>query len=312
MTDRFSPGQPLELPLSRSALDRDHVSRETEGLLDALWADPAARVLAILDGQALLDGPDRLALLRPEALPRPALTVYLGRTVDEQHGLPTGTPVLAAALEDAGHLAEADWIDLRRAGARLADLDAGLFTQALAILNWHASHRFSPRTGEATGIVHAGWVRRDPVSGDDVFPRTDPAVIVAVHDADNRILLGANALWEANRFSLLAGFVEPGESLEAAVIREVGEEAGVRVRDPRYLGSQPWPFPASLMLGFEAFTDDVAPTPDGAEIIALRWFERGEIAALAASGEIRLPGGASIARAIIERWHGGRIEDGSR
>lgn len=302
----------LDLPLSRSALDRDHASRTDEGLLERLWADPASRVLAILDGQALLEGPHRLALLRPEALARPALSVYLGRTVEDAEGLPAGTPILAAALEDAGHLAEADWIDLRRAGARLADLDAGVFTQALAILNWHSSHRFSPQTGEATAVTQSGWVRRDSVTGAEVFPRTDPAVIVAVHDADDRLLLGANALWEANRFSLLAGFVEPGESLEAAVVREIEEEAGVRVRDPRYLGSQPWPFPASLMLGFEAFTDDVAPTPDGTEIVALRWFERDELAALAASGEVRLPGPASIARAIIERWHGDRIEDESR
>lgn len=302
-------GVPLDLPLARSALDRDHVARPTEGLLDTLWADPTTRVIAILDGQALLQSPDRLALLKPEALARPPLTVYLGRTVEATADLPVGTALVAAALEDASHLAEAEWVDLRFAGARLTDLDAGVFTQALGILNWHSNHRFSPRTGEATTITHAGWVRRDPVTGEEVFPRTDPAVIVAVQDGDERILLGANALWESNRFSLLAGFVEPGESLEAAVVREIEEESGVRVRDPRYLGSQPWPFPASLMLGFEAFTDNPVSRPDGEEITALRWFHRDEMTELAASGEIRLPPSTSIARAVIEHWYGGQIED---
>lgn len=307
----------MELPLSRSALDRDHAARERDGLLDELWADAATRVLTVFDGQALLastgDGePARLALLPTDAIARPALVVYLGRTVDASPWVPAGTPIVAAQLEDAGQLAEADWVDLRRVGARLADLDAGLFTEAVAILNWHASHPFSPRTGEPTAVSHAGWVRVDAVSGAQVFPRTDPAVIVAVHDADDRILLGANAMWESNRFSLLAGFVEPGESLESAVLREVAEEAGVRVRDPRYLGSQPWPFPASLMLGFEAWTDDSAPTPDGAEIVALRWFTRDELVGQAEAGLVRLPGPSSIARAIIERWVGDRIDDGTR
>jgi NAD+ diphosphatase len=307
--------RPLDLPLSRTAIDRDHEAREREGLLDELWADASTRVLVLLDGQALLAAPGRLALLSPDAVPRPALSVYLGRTLDtiDDGGdgpvVPAGTRILAAALEDAGHLAEADWADLRRIGNLLADLDAGILTQALGVLNWHASHAFSPRTGEPTAVTHAGWVRADPLTGHQVFPRTDAAVIVAVHDADGRILLGANAMWESKRFSLLAGFVEPGESLEAAVVREVFEESGVRVRDPKYLGSQPWPFPASLMLGFEATADASVPTPDGTEIVALRWFERAEIADLAGRGEIILPGPASIARAIIERWYGGPIAD---
>ena len=313
----------LDLPLSRTALDRDHESRERDGLLDELWADPATRVLVMFNGQALLASPTRLALLTPDAVQRPALSVYLGRTLevlaaeaddDDDATLPVGTPIVAASLEDAGHLAEAEWADLRRLGSRLADLDAGLFTQALGILNWHASHPFSPRTGETTAVTHGGWVRADPVTGQQVFPRTDAAVIVAVHDADGRILLGSNAMWESNRFSLLAGFVEPGESLEAAVVREVFEESGVRVRDPKYLGSQPWPFPASLMVGFEALaessTDAAALAPDGTEIVALRWFDRAQLGELAASGEIILPGPTSIARAIIERWYGGVIPDG--
>jgi NAD+ diphosphatase len=213
-------------------------------------------------------------------------------------------------LQDAGHFAEASWGNLRSIATQLSDRDAGLFTEALSILNWHSSHLFSPRTGERTVVEKAGWVRRDPASGLDVFPRTDPAVIVGVIDSNDRLLLGSNALWESNRYSLLAGFVEPGESLEAAVQREIFEESGVPVVDPVYLGSQPWPFPASLMLGFTA---SVAPdftgqgTPDGTEILDLRWFSREELAA--SLNDIRLPGHSSIARAIIEHWYGQPIDE---
>lgn len=154
-------------------------------------------------------------------------------------------------------------------------------------------------------------MRLDPQSNTEVFPRTDAAIIVGIVDADDRILLGSNAMWESNRYSLLAGFVEPGESLEAAVIREVFEESGIRVTDPVYLGSQPWPFPASLMLGFTARVDPSVSstlTPDGAEILDLRWFSRDELRA--ARGEVKLPGGTSIAHAIIEEWFGEPITDG--
>jgi len=300
----------FEGPLSRAQIDRDHGARERAGLIDELWTDPATRILPILDGQALLASPDRLRLLAPGVLARPAVSVYLGRTIEDAPDAPAGTPIVAALLEDASHLAEADWVNLRQVGAQLAARDAGLFTQALAILNWHVSHAFSPKTGEATVLESAGWVRRDPVGGDQVFPRTDPAIIVAVLDADDRILLGSNALWESNRYSLLAGFVDPGESLEAAVIREVAEESGLRIVDPAYVGSQPWPFPASLMLGFTArLADDEPglPQPDGVEILDLRWFSRDELAA--ALGDVKLPMRTSIARAIIEGWFGGPLGD---
>ncbi len=300
-----SPLEPSELPLSRSGLDRDHAARERDGLLDELWASPATRVLPILDGQAQLAAPERLALFPASVVPRPAISVYLGRTIEATAELPAGTPIVAALLEDAASLAEVDWRHLRDVGHALDPLDAGMFTQAVAILNWHLGFGFHPRTGHETAIEAGGWVRRDPVSGEQVFPRTDPAVIVAVLDGDDRLLLGANALWGAGRFSLLAGFVDPGESLEAAVRREVEEESGMRVTEPRYVGSQPWPFPSSLMLGFTAVVDEADPgllQPDGAEIVALRWFTRDELRAAEESREVLLPGRTSIARSIIERW----------
>lgn len=302
------------LPLSRYEVDRDHAARERDDLWEALWADPATRILPIVQGSALLAEPGRLALLPVDGVPEGSTRVYLGRSMSTTSPEPPGTPIVAVALEDALHLADGEWTNLRQSGHHLSDRDAGLLTEALGILNWHDSHRFSPRTGEATVIEKGGWVRRDTVSGLEIFPRTDPAVIVGVTDADDRLLLGSNALWESNRYSLLAGFVEPGESLESAVIREVHEESGLTVTDPRYLGSQPWPFPASLMLGFLARAVDGtahSARPDGVEILDVRWFTREELAT-AARGDIRLPGPTSIARAIIEEWFGGPVEDGQR
>ena len=297
------------LPLSRFEVDRDHLARERPDLFDELRADPMTRVMPIFEGSALLSSPTSLALLPFGAIPDATQLVYLGRSLSTDSPEPVGTPVVAALIEDAGHLAEAEWGNLRRVGQHLSDRDTGLFVEALGILNWHQSHQFSPRSGAATVSAKGGWVRVDPATGAEVFPRTDAAIIVGITDADDRLLLGSNALWESNRFSLLAGFVEPGESLESAVLREVFEESGIRVTDPVYLGSQPWPFPASLMVGFTARVDDSVEsvlTPDGSEILDLRWFTRDELRD--AHDEILLPGATSIARAIIEEWYGGPLE----
>ncbi|MFC5501038.1 NAD(+) diphosphatase [Lysinimonas soli] len=305
------------LPLARASIDRDHLSR-TLGI-EALLADPLARVVVLHDRLALLAEPGRLALLSPGEVPSHDLALYLGRAVADEPGLAVGAPVVALLVDDevAATLSEgsasAAWGDLRLLGSELSTRDAGLFTEALALANWHASYGFSPRTGRPSAPDAAGWTRRDIESGAELFPRTDAAIIVGITDDDDRLLLGSNALWEKNRFSLLAGFVEPGESLEAAVIREVYEESGVRVTDPVYQGSQPWPFPASLMVGFRARVADGASTigrPDGEEILELRWFTRDELAA--AMGEIRLPGSTSIARAIIDDWYGGELPDRGR
>jgi NAD+ diphosphatase len=306
------------LPLSRFEVDRDYLTREREGLFDELWADPTTRILPVFEGKGLLASESSLALLAPSDVPDTEIRVYLGRTTTATANEPIGTPVVAVLVTDEAGLAESGpgdraWVNLRTVGDRLSDRDAGLLTEALGILNWHRSHGFSPLTGERTISEKGGWVRRDPVSNTEVFPRTDAAIIVGITDAEDRLLLGSNALWESNRFSLLAGFVEPGESLEAAVVREVFEESGIHVTDPVYLGSQPWPFPASLMLGFTARVDATRTstlTPDGAEILDLRWFSRDELTA--ALGDIILPGPTSIARAIIEEWFGAPIDDGQR
>jgi NAD+ diphosphatase len=321
MSDTPAPSSfSARLPLARAALDRDHLGRA--GGIDALLDDSRTRAIVLHEGRALLSTPTTLAVLPPSIVPQAALAVYLGRTTAPAPDLPEGTPIVALAVDSTDGFDELDdipsgpaqWGDLRRIGAHLDERDAGLFTQALAILNWHTVSRFSPLAGVETVPAQAGWVRQDE-SGKEYFPRTDAAVIVAVLDRHDRLLLGSNAMWETNRFSLLAGFVEPGESLEAAVIREVFEESGVRVEDPQYLGSQPWPFPASLMVGFEARVAADADTtgrPDGDEIVALRWFSRDELAAAAEAGEVLLPGRTSIARAIIEHWFGGELSDGAR
>jgi NAD+ diphosphatase len=201
------------------------------------------------------------------------------------------------------------WHGLRKTGAGLSARDAGLYAEALALANWHASHLHCPRCGSATNTSEAGWRRECPKDGHQIFPRTDPAIIVSVIDDQDRILLGSQGVWEENRWSILAGFVEPGESLAAAVQREVFEESGVRVVAPEYLGSQAWPFPYSLMVGFTARVDpehkDLALTPDGVEIEKLRWFSREELAAEA--GSLLLPGKLSISGALIEHWYGGPI-----
>lgn len=301
------------LPLSRHRVDRDYLTRDRPEAVAELLTDPATRVLPLWDGRVLVADEDRLALLPPDAVPPAGDHVYLGRSQDPSAPEPVGTPLVAALYDDeaARDLSadESDWATLRAVGARLGDRDAGLAVEAVAVANWHASHRFSPRSGRPLVTDKAGWVRRDPEDGSEVFPRTDPAIIVAVTDAEDRLLLGSNALWETNRWSLLAGFVEPGESLEQAVQREVFEESGVRVVDPEYLGSQPWPFPASLMLGFRAVVDADDPgslQPDGAEILDLHWFSRAELRDRL--GEVLLPGPTSIARAIIEDWYGGALE----
>lgn len=303
------------LPLSRYRIDRDDTARTRPRLFDELWSEPTTRILPVWRGEVLLAAGEAvaLALLPVEAAPADALRIYLGRTTDDAPDLPAGAAIVAVVLDDdRAHGFATDiarWGNPRSLGHALGDRDAGLAVEALGIANWHAAHAFSPLTGNATQPGRAGWVRVDVETGRELFPRTDAAIIVAVTDADDRIVLGSNAQWEANRFSLLAGFVEPGESLEAAVMREVREESGLRVVDPVYVGSQPWPFPASLMLGFRARLDPALEhelRPDGTEILDLRWFSREELAA--ALDDIALPGRTSIARAIIEDWYGGPID----
>ncbi|GAB3609844.1 NAD(+) diphosphatase [Humibacter ginsengiterrae] len=303
------------LPLARSAVDRDGVSRTRESLFDELLADESTRVLPLWNGRVLAkdaEGRARLTLFRADEVTSALTRVYLGRTLEAGPDEPAGTPVILCVLTDAAarelQADEGAWRGLRELATALSDRDAGLVTESVAVANWHASHTHCPRCGTPTVVEHGGWMRRCFVDNNEIFPRTDPAVIMRVLDQDDRILLGSNALWENNRWSLLAGFVEAGESFEDAVGREVGEESGVLVTDPQYLGSQPWPFPASVMIGMEAraVSGHTELRPDGEEILALRWFSRDDI--WRQRDDILLPGGSSIAHAIVRDWYGGPLD----
>ncbi|WP_022890594.1 NAD(+) diphosphatase [Agromyces italicus] len=299
-------------PFARAVIDRDAERRADPAIFDAFDADPASRVMLVHGDRALLaeqveGSAPALEFFQPAEAPAGMLRAYLGRgdTPARAYELRVVDDETAAAVEPEA----ARWVGLRDAATALDELGTGLFVEALALANWHASHGFCPRCGATTTPVQAGWARRCDQDAAMLFPRTDAAVIVLVTDDDDRLLLGSNAMWEQRRFSLLAGFVEPGESLEDAVVREIHEEAGLVVDRVEYLGSQPWPFPASLMLGFAARiapgVDPADAKPDGEEILELRWFSREELAE--SWGGVTLPGETSIARWLIEHWYGGPV-----
>jgi NAD+ diphosphatase len=301
-------------PLARWELDRDYLSRARPELFDELWGNNATRVLAMHAGKVLLRADSqtpKLNLMQVDQVPTANLRVYLGKTSSATSSEAAGAAiVLAIVNENSANQIEPDaskWIGLRSLGAELSDRDAGLFTQALALYNWHEINQHCPKCGTPTVVEQGGWARRCFKDNNEIFPRTDPAIIVAITDQQDRILLGSQGTWEQNRWSILAGFVEAGESLEAAVVREMKEECGLEVFEVEYLYSQSWPFPQSLMLGFKAKADSsIEFVPDGEEIVKLRWFSRAEIAAEAKS--ILLPSDSTISRALIELWYGSAID----
>ncbi len=252
---------------------------------------------------------------RPRLLRRP-----LGGHVNPYRpillGLENGEPLFAADLDDpqaAHELAETGagrLVSLREAGTVLEQQEGGLAAYMVALLNWHRRHRFCANCGAGTRVAEAGLSRRCPNCQATHFPRTDPVVIMLVDDGRGNVLLGRRIGWAAGRFSILAGYVAPGETPEAAVAREVLEESSVVVHSPRYVTSQPWPFPASLMLGFEASAQRGAadPIPQEGEMVEVRWFS---LEQLRAGTELQLPGEVSIARMLIDAWvmRGGRRLD---
>lgn len=309
------------LPLSRYAVDPDGAARAGPGLLDRLLAERATRAVLVHRGLiAVTPQRDALELVTPELLPsrrdpaRPVTLAYLGRddsagyvacmlseSSDDERDF-AGVPVVEEAL-----VAGRTWASLREVGGDLNDRDAGLASSAVALAAWHARHPRCPRCGELTEIVEAGWARRCPADGSVHYPRTDPAIIVAITDEQDRLLLAHAAHWPEHRFSLVAGYVEPGESLEAAVRREVAEECGLQVGGIAYEGSQPWPFPSSLMVGFRASTTGGRLEVDGTELTAAMFVSRSDLAAQVETGEVVLPHRSSIARALIEQWFGSRM-----
>jgi NAD+ diphosphatase len=292
-------------PLARGGFDRLAHRRR-----DAQWQASAwerAQVIVVDEGKTLVrDGV--LVLLDPATVPE-GERYFLG--VDE-----AGAPFFAVAAE-LPTVDGAQPATIREIGHSLPERDGGLFIAAVALANWHVRHPYSPVSGRLTTPGEAGWTRVTDDGTEILWPRTDPAVIVVVHDGlpgpEGRCLLGSNAAWKGvrgvPRYSCLAGFVEPGESAEATVAREVAEEVGVNVSDIRYVASQPWPFPGSLMLGFTARAEpNAAVRLDPEEIADARWFTRTEIAAVLAGepGDFGLPMAASIAHFLISEWTAGR------
>jgi NAD+ diphosphatase len=270
------------------ALDRAGPQRRDEAWLAARLAEPATRVVAASEAGVIVAG-ERPRMFAVDALPEGLELVLLGVDGD-------GRAVFAA---DPGDALPGERRGLRDLAPVLSQAEGGMVAHAVGLLNWHRRHRFCANCGAPSVAREAGHVRVCPVCGTQHHPRTDPVVIMLVTDGD-RALLGRQAQWPAGRYSALAGFVEPGESLEEAVAREVREEAGVRVADVRYRSSQPWPFPSSLMLGFSARWAGGDPAVRDAELEDVGWFTRQAIV----DGDVLLPPPTAIARRLIDEWLG--------
>jgi len=302
------------LALSRSAVDRATERRGDEEWLARAWADPRTRVVVVRDSQALVvTRDDQLELVFVPPAEAPEGTRFL-LGVDAEGIAYFG---VSAALEEESRArsapADAKPMALRTAGALLSDRDAGLLTHAVALAYWHDSHTHCPRCGTPTVPAPAGHLTTCPADGTEHFPRLDPAVIMLVIDPEERLMLARNALWPQGRMSVVAGFVEPGESAEHAVAREVYEETSIVVHQVRYLGSQPWPMPRSLMLGYEArAVGGQHIEVDADEIGEARWFTRAELRAAIEAGDLGLAPTSSIARRLIEFWYGAELPDGPR
>lgn len=294
-----------ELVLSRATLDRAALLRTDAAWMAAALRDPNSTV-AWVRGSAVAAYVDPVAC---------ALFATPAATVDDRHpvsflGLDSAGRARFAVHVPADHPGPdgAQWVTLREVGHRLDATDAGIAVTATALDQWRSATRVCAACATGLQATQAGWALHCPSCRSDVFPRTDPAVIVLVRDPDDRALLGRNVAWPQGRMSTFAGFVEAGESAEAAARREVLEETGVVIERLEYLGSQPWPFPRSLMLGYHAWTTSTVTSPDAEEIAEVRWFAREELLAEAAAGRVLLPPSISISRRLIEAWLGGPVE----
>ena len=293
--------------LSRVGADRADQLRTDVEAATAGWAEAALlRVdsrnqVLVADGRVVLGAAAELADKPPPE------AVFLGRIEGGRHVWAIRGALQAPDDPDV----QAEVVNLRSPGPIFDDTSSQLVSSAVALLNWHDSARFSAVDGSPTRSATAGWARVNPVTGHEEFPRIDPAVICLIHDGGDRAVLARQAVWPERMFSLLAGFVEAGESFEVCVAREIREEIGLRVHGVRYLGSQPWPFPRSLMVGFHAVADpDEDFSFNDGEIGEAAWFTRDEVRAALDAGDwtssseskLLLPGSVSIARVIIESW----------
>ena len=329
MTGTRADGPLGKLILARETVDRATERRTDQAWLDATWADPATRVLVVHRGRTMvrvLGHRAELVFVAPAEAP-PGVRFVLGvETTDAGEIVYYGVsgPVEGAPDEPPSARGTGPgWgvpdrsgppqpLSLREAGSLLGDRDAGLFTHAVALANWHDTHTHCPIDGTPTEVNPGGHSTTCPADGTEHFPRTDPAVIMLVTDPQDRCLLARNIAWPQRRVSILAGFVDPGESAEHAVAREVHEETGITVKDVTYLDSQPWPMPRSLMLGFRArAVGDEDIHVDADEISEAHWYSRDDLRRALEAQELALPPAVSIARRIIEAWYGAELPDGA-
>ena len=286
----------LNLPLSRSELDRAAHLRADSKALAEMWQQ--GKIIELV-GDRFRIKDEGLAFVTPEVSGE---RFFLG--------LDLGKTPYFAAYRSGDEAPSADFETLRTIGQKLSALEIGAAVHALALSQWHESHQRCAKCGAGTKVGMAGALRKCSSCAAEHHPRTDPAIIVLVKDERDRILLGRQKVWPEKRFSTFAGFVEPGESFESTVIREVREECGGEVKSMRYLGSQPWPFPASIMIAYEAIVSNPdLVKPDGEEIEEIIWLDRTQIKVLVANQELLLPPAISVARAMINAWYG---QDASR
>lgn len=297
-----------------SYINRAGELRTNQATLDTVWQ--RAKILHIADGRIAAHDEKLYFLSAAEVADKSASGIFAeGARYFLGLDLVDGTAYFAWDTYWVGDVSDevksTGFTTLREVGARLSPIEFELALHATAISNWHRAHPRCPRCGGPTRVDLGGAARFCEADQSQHHPRTDSAVIVLIKDRDDRILLGHQPVWPEGRFSTFAGFLEPGETFEQCVAREVFEESGVTVRDITYLGSQPWPFPASIMIAFEAVTDnpDVAKG-DGEEITEVKWFSREELKAAAADGSLLLPPTISVARKMIEGWLGESAQGG--
>jgi NAD+ diphosphatase len=301
MSGTENRGRLQNLVLARSVIDRAGHLRTDPEKLEELWR--TARIVFLVKDRVHATDSE-LSFHEADEIFGQGERYFLGLNSDSGQSY-------FAWHTDEEVIPEEELRTLRQIGAELSDEEAGLAVHAIALSHWHSSHPRCARCGAPTRSDLGGAVRICESDGSQHHPRTDPAVIVLVKDEDDRLLLGRQHSWAPGRFSNFAGFVEPGESFEQCVVREVEEESGLLVHSVHYLGSQPWPFPASIMIAYEATTSDVTTArADGEEIVEIMWFTRESMKAAVNSGEISLPPRISVSRRMIEYWYGeGAVED---
>jgi len=294
-------------PIS-APLDRASELRSDEAELNRLWS--AAKIIRVAESKLATDGTSLRFLTAAEV--EKLIESKIFTTGDKYFlGIDTASKLAYFAWDcdevglAAGESSTEGMASLRELGGMLDEFHLGISMHATALSNWHRSHPHCSKCGALTESTLGGSVRVCLKDQSQHHPRTDSAVIVLVKDKDDRILLGHQPIWPDERFSTFAGFLEPGETFEQCVEREVFEESGVKVNQIKYLGSQPWPFPASIMIAFSAVVDDPSTAKaDGVEITEVRWFSRDELKASIADGSLLLPPTISVARKMIAMWFG--------